>query len=472
MPGRIFGIRPSVALSTLALLCASPGAIADGPDSLPPEPQPAVTWDGDLATIEWTEPLRDEKAADGEVPFSILTGPYLGWLTPDSAVIGWEVVAEKKLTERPYASLSGNYVLDRMQFRSAKLNDLKPDTVYRYRLRSPGDGFRLKSPEFEFRTLPPPDSKVVRFALIGDTQRHAAAPWTDINQRLYADIIEWDPPLVLHVGDIVYDSWGASINGRKGWFRVMNLMRPLRARAFLAPGLGNHDIHPDRAIWPPSYFRDIPVKTNAAGSSRPPFYYSFDVGHVHFVALCTEVGAGRDFDRTRRLYDSFTYDEQLAWLDENLKSTRAVWKVVHFHQPLHTTGGYPAPQVIREDFGRLFDKHGVQLVLSGHDHSYQRTWRIDNATRERADDGSVQVVSGGASNLFPSRGPQTWNVLHTKVHHYCRVTIDGDEARIETIRDSGEALESWKLPLVGQPETIVKYVPRGDDETDGRKINE
>lgn len=457
--------RIRFALLSIAVACASTMAFAQ-------DVPPRVTWDGGLAVIDWAEPLRDEEAGPGEVPFSILTGPYIGWLTPTSAVIGWEVIAEKKLTDRPFASLSGNYDLARMAFRSVELKDLKPDTLYRYRLVSRGDGFAFESPEFEFRTLPPPDARQVRFAVIGDTQRYRSSPWTEINQRLYADIVKWDPALVLHMGDIVYDSWGPRLNGRKGWFRVLHLMRPMRSRLLMAPTMGNHDVTPDKLAWPPEYFRDIPSVKNAAGLSQPPFYYSYDVGHVHFTVLCTELGAGRDFDRSRRLYDRFSHDEQMAWLEEDLKNSQAAWKVVFFHQPLHTTGGYPAPAVLREDFGRVFDKYKVPLVFSGHDHSYQRTWRITNADRERSDTGTVHVISGGASNLFPSRGPQPWNVLHTKVHHYCRVTIGESEARVEAIRDSGELLESWRMPLVGQPETLVPYVPRSERETNREKIND
>src|SRR5690348_17778585 len=60
----------------------------------------------------------------------------------------------------------------------------------------------------------------------------------------------------------------------------------------------------------------------------------------------------------------------------------APWKVVFFHQPFHTAGGYPAPSYFPKDFGALCDKYGVQLLLSGHDHSYQKTKRITNVDRK------------------------------------------------------------------------------------------
>src|ERR1043165_2818514 len=82
-----------------------------------------VAWKDDLVTIEWTEPLADARAARDEVPFTVLTGPYIGWLTSTEATIGWEVIAEKSVTVKPYASLSATYPSERIQFRTVRLTD-------------------------------------------------------------------------------------------------------------------------------------------------------------------------------------------------------------------------------------------------------------------------------------------------------------------------------------------------------------
>src|SRR5439155_14342736 len=76
-----------------------------------------VTWQGNQATIEWNEDLADPKAAPGNVPFSLLSGPYIGWLTGTSATVGWEVVGEKSLTASPYASLPADYDVKNIRFR-------------------------------------------------------------------------------------------------------------------------------------------------------------------------------------------------------------------------------------------------------------------------------------------------------------------------------------------------------------------
>ena len=50
-------------------------------------PETKVTWNGNLATIEWAEPLADPNARPDEAPFSLLSGPYIGWLTQPEAII-------------------------------------------------------------------------------------------------------------------------------------------------------------------------------------------------------------------------------------------------------------------------------------------------------------------------------------------------------------------------------------------------
>jgi hypothetical protein len=418
-----------------------------------------ATWDGDRATLTWKESLADPAAKPGEVPFSLLTGPYIGWLSETEATIGWEVIARKGIADPSKASLPGDYDLGNVQFRSITLRGLKPDTPYRYRLASAGAGYQYDGKEYTFRTLPAPSANRLRFAVIGDTQRYGQEPWTDINRQLYRDIQRWDPNLVLHMGDMVMDSWGPGVNGRKGWFRLFGLMRDLRATHWLAPAVGNHDVSVGKQVWAPDYFADLPARSNRAARARPPFYYSFDVANVHFVALCTELrrtGPNGEDLGDARVYDRFTYNEQVAWLEEDLRSSQAPWKVAFFHQPLHTAGGYPCRPEFYRDFGRLFDQYRVPVILSGHDHSYQRTWRIRNATRERADDGSVQVVSGGASNLHKQSRTPDWNLFYLRVNHYLRAEIDGGTLRVDAVLDSGEVLESWEMKTTGQPTTLKK----------------
>ena len=64
--------------------------------------------------------------------------------------------------------------------------------------------------------------------------------------------------------------------------------------------------------------------------------------------------------------------QQRRWLDHALRTSRAQWKVAVFHHPPFTCGAYRSHPGIVRTWVPLFERHGVQLVLAGHDHNYQR----------------------------------------------------------------------------------------------------
>ena len=90
---------------------------------------------------------------------------------------------------------------------------------------------------------------------------------------------------------------------------------------------------------------------------------------------------------------------QLRWLDGALRRTDAVWKVVAFHHPPFSCGGYLGDQRVRRALVPLFERRDVDLVLSGHDHNYQRFRRA----------GVTYVVhGGGGARLYRLRSCPRW----------------------------------------------------------------
>jgi phosphodiesterase/alkaline phosphatase D-like protein len=412
-----------------------------------------TTWDGNLAVIRWAETLADPTAAPDEAPFALLSGPSLGWLTDREATISWEVVAEKSLTTSPYASLPAAYPADKIQFRSATLTGLEPDTEYRYQLKSG----RYEGKAISFRTLPPPVATSFKFAMVGDTQRGEVPESAEIERKLFAHIHGWRPAVLLHLGDMLNTGRGDGIASRTAWHRTLERNRTLRGSVFMAPTAGNHCLAGKGHGWYADYFAE--VKGQRREGSWPPFFYSFDVANVHFVSLCTEsakVAGKQDVSDVKHKDLPFTYNEQLAWFENDLKSTQAPWKVVFFHQPFHTAGPHPAPAYFTKDYGGLCDRYGVQLVLSGHDHSYQKTKRISNVARQVSDTGSVQVISGGGDikQFDRVKNPPHWNLVHKKINHYVQVEVSAAAMQFTAVDVTGQVFDVWRLPLQGQPEAL------------------
>ena len=117
---------------------------------------------------------------------------------------------------------------------------------------------------------------------------------------------------------------------------------------------------------------------------------------MHFVALDTERAftAGRGARRSSR---GSTAD---------LAATTQPWKVAFFHKPPYSSGGEHGSNLdVREAFGPLFERHGVQLVLSAHEHDYERLvpWRESTDLSRQA---VIYFVSGGGGAPTVHGGPQ------------------------------------------------------------------
>jgi hypothetical protein len=241
----------SAMLRTAALVAviffAGSARAGDGPSGGPASrPDPAaesrVKLDGDLAIIQWDETLVDASAGENQVPFSIITGPYISWLTDSTARITWEVIAEKKILDAsPYFVGRKDYPLGNLALRSARLSGLKADTKYRYKLTSSNGKWTYAGPEYSFTTLPSPDSKKLRFAIIGDTQRGWEHPLSQgyggamsATVKISKLISDWDPPLVLHMGDVTMQASNTDWEwGRVNWIGVLNNMSFMHS-SFLA----------------------------------------------------------------------------------------------------------------------------------------------------------------------------------------------------------------------------------------------
>ncbi len=144
--------------------------------------------------------------------------------------------------------------------------------------------------------------------------------------------------------------------------------------------LGNHDVRNSNG----------PAQVAALG--MPGSWYTVEVANVQLIAL----------DSTRP-----DDPEQLAFLREQLELPNPGWRVAMMHHPPYSGGYHGWERETRDAFVPLFEQYGVDLVLSGHDHDYQRSEEIGGVT---------YVVSGGAAHLRPANKADftevAWSTLH------------------------------------------------------------
>lgn len=127
--------------------------------------------------------------------------------------------------------------------------------------------------------------------------------------------------------------------------------------------------------------------------------------------------------------------DQRAWLETTLRASKATWKIVALHHPPYSDGYQGSSLDARQAFGPLFAENGVQLVLSGHDHDYQRSVPIDGVT---------YVVTGAASGTRRT-GEADFTAVSFSWHHYLDVAVYADRLVLRAVNQDQRVADEWTL---------------------------
>jgi 3',5'-cyclic AMP phosphodiesterase CpdA len=115
--------------------------------------------------------------------------------------------------------------------------------------------------------------------------------------------------------------------------------------------------------------------------------------------------------------------DQRAWLERTLASATETWRIVLLHHPPYSAGYQGSSERVRRAFVPLFERYGVQLVLSGHDHDYQRSVPINGVT---------YVVTGGAAGTRRT-GEADFTAVSFSWHHFVELAVFPDRLVLRAI---------------------------------------
>ena len=244
------------------------------------------------------------------------------------------------------------------------------------------------------------------------------------------------PALVIHAGDVVYPQGTYETYG----LNYFNYYYASMASVPFFPTPGNHDYEVQNAV---AYLAVHSVPTATVPAADRGRYYSFDWGNVHFVSL----------DSNLSLERAVNFDgPMLKWLDNDLRSTRQFWRVVYFHHPPYAAG--PNQNDIHSLWIRqyavpIFEANGVQVVLSGHEHSYQRSQSIRKSSIAAPNTATTYLVSGGGGAFLYPVFDSPFVATGRSMHHYLRVEVRGTRMTAHSIRFDGVEIDS--VTLAPQP---------------------
>ncbi len=221
-----------------------------------------------------------------------------------------------------------------------------------------------------------------------------------------AKLIDHIPGTVFAVGDLAYpdgsDEQFAKCYGPT-WGRFKDRTRP---------AVGNHEYHSDGASGYARYF-------GAAAGDPKKAYYSYDLGAWHIIVLnseCDQVG-GCD-----------AASPQGKWLKQDLAGSPTACTAAYFHKPLFSSGGKHGNDPLMKPLWEILYQAGVDVVINGHDHDYERFAPQDSEGKADNAHGIREFVvgSGGknshrefASSSRPNsevRNSDTYGVLKLTLH--------------------------------------------------------
>ena len=300
-------------------------------------------------------------------------GPYLQQPAPTAITLRWQT------TQAEIGVVRYGLQPDQLQWQikesqpgeehEVRLTDLQPATRYYYAIGTT-EAMHYTGKEYWFTTPPPQSGKprATRFVVLGDpgyagaeqtAVRSAMQTWLSANPR--AGRAAFD--LLLTTGDNAYRS-GTNEQFQAGFFTpYADWLRNVP----VWPVYGNHDAR----RW--AFFDIFSFPENAESGGVPSGtenYYAFDYGQVHFVILDTEASSMR------------AGSAMLRWLETDLAESNQPWLVVAFHHPPYTHGSHNSDSradsggrmfEVRQQVLPLLEEAGVDLVLSGHSHMYERS---------------------------------------------------------------------------------------------------
>lgn len=311
---------------------------------------------------------------------TVTRGPYLQQATPTSIIIRWQTstATSSKVNygtslQTLNASLTNTTLTTNHE---VKITGLTPYTKYFYSISSLSTTLTTASSDIYFKTMPNYGSKGnYRFWVVGDagtgsnSQRSTKTAFLNYTGNKPVDGWIW-------LGDNAYEG-GFDSEYQANVFSNNTFEDPLK-NIVVWPAIGNHDYNHNIPFSPsPAYFDIFTLPTNgecggvASGTEK---YYSYNYGNIHFISL-DSYGTSRS-----------SSGAMATWLQNDLNANTQPWIIAYWHHPPYTKGSHNSDNSnfldgelvdMRQNILPILEDKGVDLVLNGHSHVYERSYLLD-----------------------------------------------------------------------------------------------
>lgn len=326
---------------------------------------------------------------------TVVRGPYLQSASSDSITIRWRTdTATDSLVQ--YGTVAGSLSSSASNATSTtehivKLTGLTPNTKYFYNVGA-SSAVQAGDASYFFKTSPTTGTALpTRIWVIGDAGTGTSGQAAVYNAyRNYTGTTYTDFWLML--GDNAYNS-GTDAEYQT---KMFNMYPEMMRQSPLWATLGNHDgTSADSATQTGPYYdiHTFPKNAEAGGvASGTEAYYSFNYGNIHVIVL--------DSNETSRS----TTGAMMNWMKADLANVTSTWLIAIWHHPPYTKGSHNSDTEtalieMRQNFLPVLENYGVDLVLTGHSHSYERSKFIDGHYGVSSTYNSSFEINGGSGRV-------------------------------------------------------------------------
>jgi len=400
---------------------------------------------------------------------TVTRGPYLQVGTPSSVTVRWRTdvaMAGRVRYGTDAANLSS--VADEPVAGTdhvVRVGNLSPDTRYFYSVGTT-TATLAAGPDHRFVTSPPPGaSKPMRVWVIGDAGTGTTSQ-TAVRDAYATYNGSRETDLWLVLGDNAYNS-GTDAEYQAKHFAIYPSM--LRS-AVSWYTLGNHDAgtgsvgaHPYQTMF------SFPTAAEAGGvASGTKSYYAFNYGNVHYISL--------DSQETNRSPTG----AMATWLVNDLQQNTLPWVIAFWHHPPYSKGSHDSDTEVnlvemRANFLPILEQYGVDLVLAGHSHVYERSYLLDGhygvsttlqpsmiknggdgrpggngayakpSTGPAPHEGAVYVVAGSSGQTSGFIGTHPAMFISLNNLGSVVLDIDGDKLDASFLRENASVVDTFRL---------------------------
>lgn len=291
-----------------------------------------------------------------------------------------------------------------------RITGLASDTKYFYEISATDGTILQNGADNFFRTNPPTNTtRKTRIIAFGDCGRGDASRQddnlTNYQSYLTANAIDAPDAWIL-MGDNAYSS-GTDAEYSSRFFGIYgnNILKNHK----LYPSPGNHDYgnsgsNKSSRSMPYHQIFTVPQNGESGGvASNHQNYYSYNIGNIHFLSLDSY---GTESDGTSM--ETSGGSALKTWIDADLAANSSKWIVAYWHHPPYTKSSHNSdsePDLIniRQNFITFLESRGVDLIICGHAHAYERGYLLRNFT------GSWTSFNAGTHAVSTSSATYTSN---------------------------------------------------------------